>query len=117
MGEVEEIPKTVQQLITSSTGLDSETSLEIRYYLVPFDSKSHHLSGPPLTFPQPDESFDPVSEASKLKNQIEQIVNDDYLWNDCLELDLSDLGENPEENFIVVGIGRSAQTLVVRRER
>ena len=117
IGEVEEIPKTVQQLITSSPGWDSETSFEIRYYLVRFDSKSHRLCGPPLTFPQPDESFDPASEASELKNQIEQIVNYDYLRNDCLEIDLSELGEYPEENLIVVGIGRSAQTLVVRRER
>ena len=117
MGEVEEIPKTVQQLITSSTGWDSETSFEIRYYLVRFDSKSHRLSGPPLTFPQPDESFDRVSEASKLKNQIEQIVNDDYLWNDCLEIDMSELGEYPEENLIVVNMSRLTLTWVVRRER
>ena len=112
VGDVKDIPETVHQLITSHLGWDSGTSLKIRYYLVLFDSKLHHLSGPPLIFPQPDEA----SQAELDKNKIREIVNDDYLENNCREIDSHGLGGDQQQNVIVVGIGRSAPTPVFQCE-
>ena len=112
--DVEAIPKTVQQLITSRLEWDSEASLDIRYYLVPFDSKPHRLSEPPLTFPQ---STEPFPEGSELKAHIERTVNDNYLERTCCERDLSELGRGIQQNFIVVAVGRSTPTFIVRWER
>ena len=90
---------------------------EIIYYSVPLDPKSHRLYEPPLTFPQAD-GFESVHvRGPELKKQVEQTVNDDYLESHCYEISLSGLGGDVQRNIIVVAIGRSAPTLIVRRER
>ena len=112
MGDAKDIPETVHQLITSRLRWGSGTSLEIRYYLVLFDSEPHCLSGSPLIFPQPDEA----SQAEWGKNKIQEIANDDYLENNCREIDSHGLGGDQQQNVIVVGIGRSAPTPVFQCE-
>lgn len=106
--DVETIPGTVQQLITRRLKWDLDTDIEIRYYLVPFVSNSHLLSGLPLTFSQPGEFHNGWT-----KSRIEQTVNDDYLESHCREIDLSDLGGGTQQNVIVVAIGRSTPTLML----
>ena len=114
--EVKAIPEAVEELLNSRLQLDSRTRLlEIRYYLVPFSSKSHHLFKPPLMFPQPDEPLQPGG--SNLKKKIEQTVNDQYLEYNCREIDLGELGEDTPRSLIAVGVSTSAPTLVVHRER
>ena len=114
--EVKAIPEAVEELLNSRLKLDSRTSLlKIRYYLVPFDSKSHYLFEPPLTFPQSDEPLQPGG--SNLKKEIEQTVNDQYLEYNCHEIDLDELDEDTPRSLIAVGVSTSAPTLVVHRER
>ena len=109
---IDAVHEKVQDLIKKRLNWDPA---EIRYYLVPFDPKSHRLSGPPLTFPQPNEFNEGLHP--RKKKLVEEIVNDDYLAYNCLEIDFSELREDVQQNIIVVAIGRSAPTLIVCCER
>ena len=114
--EVKAIPEEVEEHLKPHFKPHSKTSiLEIKYYLVLFNSKSHRMFGPPLTFLQPKK---PLRQgASNLKKRIEETVNDDYLRRECHEINIYDLSGDTPQNIIAVGVRTSAPTLVVHRER